>query len=326
MAQRTLEPGEIETLAQRDIPRIILPRREVLFAARADRLRALAGGNPIGGYLALLAVLVDAQQAELNRLDAAQLDALQHSALAHQSVAAIDAGMPRLHAASLPRDPSWRVLLRSLCERCAGHADFPAAATVTLTRVMAASDEWLEGQADALLEVPGAPDVDVAAAPLVMAALQVYWTALGLAFRAAALAPMADAPGLCPLCGFQPVASVVHAKAPYAGYRYLACGLCACQWHFVRVQCSRCGAAGKDIAYQSLAGVDASGDAVKTAAVRAETCEHCRGYRKILYEEHGPEVEPLADDLGTLALDVLLGELEYERASQSPLLWQAGED
>jgi FdhE protein len=159
-----------------------------------------------------------------------------------------------------------------------------------------------------------------------MAALQLYWTALSLAFKADDLAPMADAPGLCPLCGTQPVASVVHARAPYAGYRYLSCALCACQWHFVRVQCSRCGAAGKDIAYRALTQADTDGDAAaRDAAVRAETCEHCHGYRKILYQEKDPRVEPVADDLGTLALDLLLSEQGYERASQNPLLWQAAE-
>uniref|UniRef100_UPI0037702C67 formate dehydrogenase accessory protein FdhE domain-containing protein n=1 Tax=Pseudomonas syringae group genomosp. 7 TaxID=251699 RepID=UPI0037702C67 len=47
--------------------------------------------------------------------------------------------------------------------------------------------------------------------------------------------------------------SVVQARPPYASYRYLSCSLCACQWHYVRVQCSQCGAAGKDIAYRALA-------------------------------------------------------------------------
>jgi FdhE protein len=31
----------------------------------------------------------------------------------------------------------------------------------------------------------------------------------------------------------------------------------------------------------------------------------------------------VADDLGTLALDLLLGEEGYARASQNPLLWQS---
>jgi FdhE protein len=48
----------------------------------------------------------------------------------------------------------------------------------------------------------------------------------------------------------------------------------------VRVQCSQCGAAGKDIAYRALADVDGdSGD----AAAPCGACDHCHSYRKILY-------------------------------------------
>jgi FdhE protein len=33
-------------------------------------------------------------------------------------------------------------------------------------------------------------------------------------------------------------------------------------------------------------------------------------------------VEPVADDLATLALDLLMGEAGYHRGSTNPLLWQ----
>ncbi|MEQ4574590.1 MAG: formate dehydrogenase accessory protein FdhE [Gammaproteobacteria bacterium] len=326
MAQRILEPGQIETLAQRDIPRIILADRDRLFAARADRLRVLASASPISGYLQLLAALVDAQHAALARIAPERLAGLQAAAASQRRNGAAGAGMPPLHAASLARDGYWRTLLRELCAHCAGHEAFPAQAKAILEQLAAAQDAWLEAQADALLDVPGAPPVEAGTAPFVMAALQVYWVALGLAYGTGELAPMADAPGLCPLCGTAPVASLVHAQAPHASHRYLYCALCACQWHYVRVQCSRCGAAGKDIAYPSLAGIDDPADTAKDAAVRAETCERCHGYRKILYLEKDPQVEPVADDLGTLALDLLLGEQGYERASQNPLLWQADGD
>jgi FdhE protein len=89
-----------------------------------------------------------------------------------------------------------------------------------------------------------------AAAPVIMAALQVHWAALAASFTAEAVRAL-DVPGLCPLCGSLPVASVVYAQSPYQGYRYLHCALCAAEWHMVRVQCTRCGASGKSIAYQS---------------------------------------------------------------------------
>src|SRR5260370_2939502 len=65
MAQRILEPCQIETLAEASIRRIRLPDREFVFARRAARLRKLAPSSALGDYLQFLAVLVDAQQAAL---------------------------------------------------------------------------------------------------------------------------------------------------------------------------------------------------------------------------------------------------------------------
>ena len=158
----------------------------------------------------------------------------------------------------------------------------------------------------------------------------VHWLAYALGEAASVLRGFAlaadeplDVAGLCPLCGSLPVASLVYAQMPYQGYRYLHCALCACEWHMVRVQCSQCGAAGKDIAYHSLASAGAADDATPDGvAVRAETCEHCHSYRKILYQEKDPEVDAVADDLASIALDLLLAEQGYARASGNPLLWQ----
>jgi FdhE protein len=68
MVQRVLEPGQIETLAQRSIPRVRLPERSSVFAKRAARLRQLSVGASLGDYMQFLAVLVDAQQAALLKL------------------------------------------------------------------------------------------------------------------------------------------------------------------------------------------------------------------------------------------------------------------
>ena len=58
--------------------------------------------------------------------------------------------------------------------------------------------------------------------------------------RGAALPPFGriDDPTLCPCCGSRPVASVERLGAE--GARYLACGLCATQWHYVRIKCTHC--------------------------------------------------------------------------------------
>jgi FdhE protein len=38
------------------------------------------------------------------------------------------------------------------------------------------------------------------------------------------------------------------------------------------------------------------------------------------------DVEPVADDLSSLALDLLMAEEGYHRGSGNPLLWQTSED
>jgi FdhE protein len=314
MAQRILEPGQIETLAQASIPRIRLPDRETAFARRAARLRKLAAGAALGDYLQFLAVLVDAQ----------------HAALAHLSVPLPTAahieksgehGMPPIHASTWPRGPQWRETLEFLCAALAAQADFPAGVGNSISAIRGATPAWIEAQATSILEAQS-DAVDIAVAPFVMAALQVHWVALAAHFVAGQVGAL-DVPGVCPLCGTLPVASMVCAKPPYQGYRYLHCTLCATEWHMVRVLCSHCGASGKNIAYRSLESnaADKSSSEEGGSAVRAETCEQCQGYRKILYQEKDTGVEPVADDVASIALDLLLAEEGYHRASGNPLLW-----
>lgn len=315
MAQRILEPGQIETLAQRSIPRIRVPDRAALFSRRASRLRALSETSPIADYLRLCAVVAEAQHAAL-------ADFRIELPAASQIDAARTHGMPPVPAAGGARAMPWHEALVAICSAVTGQAFLPEAAKRLAARLRDTAAEELDAPADVLL---GARDgvIDAATAPFLMAALQVNWAALSSRFVADTVKPL-DIPGLCPLCGSLPVASLVCAHSPYQGYRYLHCALCACEWHLVRVQCSQCGAAGKDIAYQSLGGASEADDAATAAAaaVRAETCENCRSYRKILYQEKDPGVEPVADDLASIALDLLLAGAGYARASGNPLLWQ----
>jgi FdhE protein len=302
--QRILEPGQIEALASRSVPRLRLPDRSRLFAARADRLRELSRGHALGGYLELLAVLAAAQHGALQRLEVALPDGARRAAARAHS-------MPVVPALGAARPVAWRTVLAELCTAVLGTAGFPAAVAAACNRLAAREPDELEADADRLL----AADHDVAdpaAAPIVMGALQVCWVAL-----ASRLTPddvgLPESPGVCPVCGTLPVASVVRTEAPFAGYRYLHCGLCATEWHRVRVECTQCGAT-HGIAYHSIEG--------GSPAIRAESCERCHSYRKIFYQEHDPAVDPVADDLASVALDLLLAEAGFHRASSNPLLWQ----
>ena len=99
-----------------------------------------------------------------------------------------------------------------------------------------------------------------------------------------------------------------------AGHRYLHCGTCCTEWQMVRVKCSHCEST-KGVRYQ---GIEGSKD-----IVMAETCDECGTYRKIVNQEKDPLAEPLADDLASLMLDLLMGETKFQRASPNPLLYVA---
>ena len=303
--QRILEPGQIESLTERSVPRIRLPERARLFASRAERLRKLgAGGHAIGDYLRLMAALADAQQAALAGCAASPPTAGQlELARTH--------GMPVAPAASWPRESRWRDVLVHLCDTVATLPETPTGVRDLCDRLRHAPAEQLEAQADALLAARPT-DVDAAAAPFLMAALQVYWVDLASRLATKDVADL-GAHGVCPVCGSLPVASIVHTDPQSQGYRYLHCALCATEWHMVRVTCSQC-ASTKGISYQAIEGA--------SDAVRAECCDSCRTYRKILYQEKDGGVEPVADDLASLALDLLLAEAGYHRGSGNPLLWQ----
>ena len=305
---RILEPGQIEAFAERAIPRLRLPDGASLFAARARRLRqqaaAGAAGEAIGAYLRLMAALADAQGLALGTFVPPPLAAAE-LARAHGH------GMPPIQASAWPRAGEWRTLLEQLCRSVGAAPEAPAAAREACERLRALPAPRLEAEADALL-APRAEAVEPATAPLVMAALQVYWVALASRLGSADV-PALDVPLVCPVCGTLPVASIVRSDERSQGYRYLHCALCATEWHLVRITCSQC-QGNTHIAYHSIEG--------GSDAIRAESCDDCHTYRKILYQEKDPAVEAVADDLASLAIDLLMTEAGYHRGSGNPLLWQ----
>jgi FdhE protein len=97
--------------------------------------------------------------------------------------------------------------------------------------------------------------------------------------------------------------------------RYLACGLCASAWHHTRVQCVLCRSAA-GLSYLEVEGGE--------VPAKAEACQACQAWLKLLYVERAPRLEPLADDVATLALDLLMAERDLARLGRNPLLVHAG--
>jgi FdhE protein len=315
---RVMSPEEIAAQAGGDVPFFQWPAPATVFAERAMRLRQLASGHALQDYLRFMADVAEAQQAVLARLpdmpvpDAAALER------------AARAGIPPLPATDWPRDPAWRAGLCDLVATLRTKA-VPAAAAEVLDRLAVTDETVLERQADALLLGAGA-GVDLATAPLVAAALQVYWLLMVADVRAhhrglgEAFGRIDDAT-ICPCCGSRPTASLVRSGGGLLGQRYLHCSLCGTQWHMARIQCTHCLGTGK-IGYASLEAIDGDGDGERAAqaAVQAETCGDCGHYLKIMHAERDPFVDPVADDLASLTLDLLVSESGQRRHGVNPLL------
>jgi FdhE protein len=270
-----------------------LPDLATIFSRRAERLKALAPGHELEAFLRVIAALVAAQHEALSGLPPGALPGASEIAkakLVHRAP---------LDPATWRRDESWRVALARILEKIdagvlpeAAQEARKALATADATDLEALADRFLEGDV---------PQADAAKAVFVAAALQVAWTRMAALLEPSDLDP-ADG-GQCPACGSPPVAGMISPGGTKFGHRHLHCSLCATAWRYVRVRCVHCGSTDK-ISFRQLAG---------TSYLRAECCENCRSYSKVFYLESTKALEPLADDLGSLGLDVLVGEEGFSR-------------
>lgn len=313
-----LSPEEIAVRAGQQMPYLHLPVRAEVFAARETRLRELAAGHAMRDFLLFGAELAHVQHEVLQDYPEVALPS------ADDLAAAARAAQAPLPAGLWPRHAGWRAATRLMLERLLPRlAGNPAQEAVQA--LLDAGDEHLEGQAELLMQ--GAAGLDMRAAPLVAAGLQVYWTHMVLAVQqlhgAARQEPFGrtlDAT-LCPCCGSLPTASITRLDASGSNYRYLHCSLCSTQWHMVRVKCSHCQGT-KGIHYHSLQAVATDGATEDTsqASVQAETCDVCGHYLKIVRMERDLHVDPVADDLASLTLDILVSEAGFQPHGMNLLL------
>jgi FdhE protein len=277
-----------------NFPHVILPDPSRIFQERSQRFTTLAEGHSLSGWLSFLGLLTEIQHGLLQTylsLSSPGKGIVKPTGSLHT---------PPISASSWPRDPSWLKILAELVRQLAPHALLPAQKTLDHISTMDAMS--LEALADRVL----GEDIEGDSAdclPFVAAALQVYWTALAAGLNRAEVPPPQEKRA-CPCCGFSPVAGIVRTDGEVARLRYLHCALCNTEWHLVRVICAACGD-GNSVSYYHIEGSDTS--------VRAETCDACQSYMKIIYREKSPQADPVADDLATLALDLLVLEAGYDR-------------
>ena len=200
--------------------------------------------------------------------------------------------MPPLDRACFTPDAATDIVWQRLTAMADAVA-MPDAARVALQRVKSAADADQAAMMSAVLSNT-IPVETLAEHVFVAAALQVHFARLAARLDAGAL-----------------VSSMIVGWSGAQSARFCACSLCGTLWNYPRVRCTLCGAT-KGIAYQEIAD--------GPATVKAETCESCHGYVKILHQHKEPTLDPVADDVATLALDLLLRDLGYRRGAFDPFL------
>jgi FdhE protein len=281
---------------------ILLPDPATRFVATAERLAALAPGHPMAAWLGFLARLSWAQ-------GEAAASAAPPSPPADEALArAAELRRPPLGPDLYRRGAQWRdglaVLLHAVEE-----AAVPEQAKAQARWLRQADGETVEKLADRFLD-GAVNEAEAGAALYVAAALQVHYTRLAAALPGSAL-QLLPVRGECPCCGSTPVAGVITATGPTPGVRYLYCSLCSTAWNHVRAVCITC----EDSRDLSLKGIEGGSEAVV-----AETCGACKTYAKMLYQAKDTQADPYADDLASLALDLVLSQDGWFRNAPNPLL------
>ncbi len=281
-------------------PYAVLPDPSALFLYRSKRARSLAPGHVLEPYLNFVADLTEAQhetQADLPPPAPPSPAQVQR---------ALEYGMPPLSRVTFEPIETAEVSITKLMERFRGR-EMPSEAAMAVEAVIGASSEQrLHMLNDALQDLPPA---SIAERALVLAALQIDFARLAATLTPEDLHPIAD--GICPVCGSAPMTSSVVGWPKAHNSRFCACSLCGTMWNVVRVKCVLCTST-EGVSYRSIEG--------QPDNVKAETCDKCQQYMKILYQVKDHLLDPLSDDVATLGLDILLAEEGWRRGGQNLFL------
>ncbi|MDR0259799.1 MAG: formate dehydrogenase accessory protein FdhE [Comamonas sp.] len=291
---------------------LVLPATDLPYARRAARLRALAQDHAMADYLLWSADLVDTLQQVCLEAPLPEAEGRNLAQALRQPQ-----GTP-LHSGRWQRSTHWQVLLQQLLDLWLAQARMQTAPLQQTLQTLAQADAaQREAWADALLaalrgDAPCTEQVlpDAGVAQLLLTALSLYWRQLASQLPGAGMAELGEQRQLCPVCGHGPTGSLVLGGAQ-AGLRYLQCSLCESQWHMVRTKCSCC---------ESTEALDYWSQDSEKAAIKAESCGDCHSYLKAFYLQADHQLELVADDLASLALDADMQEQGLARSGINPLL------
>jgi len=293
------DPSVIGNIAKPPFVRLPDPAR--LFADRAARFRALATGHQLEAYLRLLAGISQVQSDIQHGLP--EPDMPDEATIAR----AAEHKFPPLDRSTFNADKAFDETFERLLAGAAP-LDMPREARSALERVQAADRDARNMLLHNVL-ADAIPFEALAEHVFVAAALQVHFVRLASQLDEKSLIDLGH--GICPSCGGAPSSTMIVGWTGADGTRFCSCSLCGTLWNYIRVQCTLCGS-NKKMQYQEVEGYE--------GVIKAEVCEDCRGYVKMMYQQKNRDLDPVADDVATLGLDILVQELGFRRGGVNPFL------
>jgi len=284
-------------------PFVRLPDPSTHFRLRAQRFAVLAQRRDLAPYLRFMAGLAEAQHRAQEGLPASSMQTPEERERARTYA------MPPLDRTAVATDAALSATLDRLFA-LARQIEMPDAARLALDNLTRMDGDGRSAlMRTTLKQSPHAGRL--AEHAFVTAALQVHFVRLASRLDGAQLVPIEG--GACPACGGAPVASLIVGWPGAHGTRFCACSLCSTLWHVVRIKCVCCGST-EGIGYEQIE------NRPDVQAVRAETCRMCRSYVKIMLQHQDPALDPVADDVATLGLDILVREAGFRRGAVNPFL------
>jgi FdhE protein len=298
---KTLAPEAIASGEVAKPPFAILADPATRFVSHARRFAVLAPGHQLEPYLRFLAALSQAQHDCQEGLPPAVLPPSTEIETAYGH------GMPPISVGVIEPDMTASLTLLRIIGLLQS-SEMPEPARAALNGIMGKDDGGRCGMMRAVM-MAEIPADEIAGHVLAAAAVQVHFSRLASQLDARRLAEVA--PGACPACGGSPVASVIVELPKVSGHRYCCCSLCGTQWNVSRIRCVMCGGE-KGVAYHNIEGV--------SDTIKAETCDDCLSYVKIFHQDKDAALDPVADDVASLGLDLLLRKEGFHRGSANPFL------
>lgn len=282
-------------------PFVRLPDPAELFRVRAARFRALAAASGLAPYLAFLGGLSELQHSCQAGLAGVDPPSAEERARAHEHA------MPPLDRERFTADAAFDETLVRLIAGGAEQA-MPDAARAALARVAAMDGAGRAALARAV--VTDAVPADALAEHLFpAAAIQVHFSRLAASLDPVRLVRVGE--GACPCCGGPPVASLIVGWPGAQGARFCACAYCQTLWNETRAKCVVCGSLDA-ITYREVEG--------GAGLVKAESCGKCSCYVKVMHQHKERALDPVADDVASLGLDLLMRETGARRGAVNPFL------